>query len=71
MDITRITTLGELKKSNYVSKPIKEEMRDNLVKKLKNKEKIFNDIVGFDDTVLPDIERAILSRHNIDRKSVV
>ena len=65
MDITRITTLGELKKSNYVSKPIKEEMRDNLVKKLKNKEKIFNDIVGFDDTVLPDIERAILSRHNI------
>lgn len=60
-----IKTLGELKKSGYQSKSIKDEMRANLVKKLKSKEKVFEGIVGFDDTVLPDIERAILSRHNI------
>jgi len=40
-------------------------MRDNLIKKLKNKEKVFDSILGFDDTVLPDIERAVLSGHNI------
>jgi len=60
-----IKTLGELKKSGYQPKSLKEEMRHNLIAKLKNKEKIFDGILGFDDTVLPDIERAILSRHNI------
>lgn len=39
-------------------------MRENLIQKLKRKEKIFSGIVGYDDTVLPDVERAILSRHN-------
>lgn len=58
-------TLGELKNSDYISKSVKEELRANLIKKLKNKEQIFNGILGFDDTVLPDIQRAILSRHNI------
>lgn len=58
-------TLGELKKSGYAPKSIKEELRNNLVQKLKRKEKVFDGIIGFDDTVLPDIERAILSRHNI------
>jgi magnesium chelatase subunit I len=58
-------TLGELKASGYKSKTIKEELRANLIEKLKKKEKIFNGIIGFDTTVLPDIERAVLSRHNI------
>ncbi|MDF1694517.1 MAG: magnesium chelatase [Saprospiraceae bacterium] len=58
-------TLGDLKKSGYVSRSLKEELRENLIKKIKNKEKVFDGILGFDDTVLPDIERAILSRHNI------
>lgn len=58
-------TLGELRKSDYRPKSIKEELRQNLVLKLKRKEKVFDGIIGFDDTVLPDIERAILSRHNI------
>lgn len=65
MSITQIKTLGELRLSGYVSKSIKEEMRANLINKLKNKEKIFEGIEGFDETVIPDIERAILSRHNI------
>jgi magnesium chelatase subunit I len=60
-----IKTLGELQKSGYKSRSLKEELRENLISKLKNKEKVFEGILGFDETVLPDIERAILSRHNI------
>ncbi|MBK9254681.1 MAG: magnesium chelatase [Saprospiraceae bacterium] len=60
-----IKTLGQLEQSGYVSRSVKLEMRENLVKKLKNKEKVFEGILGFDDTVLPDIERAVLSGHNI------
>ena len=60
-----IKTLGELKASGYSPKSIKEEMRENLIKKLQNKETVFSGILGFEDTVLPDLERAILSRHNI------
>jgi len=60
-----IKTLGELKKSGYKSRPLKEELRENLISKMKKKERIFEGIIGFDETVLPDIERAILSRHNI------
>ncbi len=60
-----ITTLGALKQSNYRSKTIKEELRDNLIQKLQNKEVVFEGILGFEDTVIPDLERAILSRHNI------
>jgi magnesium chelatase subunit I len=65
VDIKKIKTLGELKKSGYKAKSIKEELRDNLISKFKNKEKIFEGIIGFEDTVVPDIERAILSKHNI------
>jgi magnesium chelatase subunit I len=63
--MNQIKTLGELKASGYQPTSIKEELRANLIKKLQNKEKVFEGIIGFDDTVLPDIERAILSRHNI------
>lgn len=58
-------TLGELKASGYKSRSVKQELRDNLIKKLKNKEEVFPGIIGFDDTVLPDIQRAVLSRHSI------
>src|SRR5271166_4247839 len=61
-----IHTLGELKKSGYRSKPVKDELRDNLIQKLKKKEEIFKGILGYQDTVIPDIERAILSRHNMN-----
>lgn len=60
-----IKTLGALKKSGYKSRTIKEELRENLITKLQKKETIFEGIIGFDDTVLPDIERALLSQHNI------
>ncbi|MCL5004913.1 MAG: magnesium chelatase [Acidobacteria bacterium] len=57
-------TLGELKKSNYHSRSVKDEMRANLIRKLRYGESIFPGIVGFDDTVIPQISNAILSRHN-------
>jgi len=65
MKIDSIKTLGDLKKSGYKPRSIKEELRENLIDKLQKGEKVFEGILGFDDTVLPDIERAILSRHNI------
>ena len=63
--LLKIKTLGQLKASDYSSKTIKEELRDNLIDKLKKKVNVFHSIKAFDSTVIPDIERAILSRHNI------
>jgi len=63
--MTSIRTLGELKTSGYQPKTIKEELRQNLIEKLRKGETVFEEILGFEDTVLPDIERAILSEHNI------
>jgi magnesium chelatase subunit I len=65
MDTNKIKTLGELKKSGYQSKSIKDEIRQNLITKLKSQEITFPGIVGYEDTVIPDVERALLSRHNI------
>ncbi|MDB5223572.1 MAG: magnesium chelatase [Chitinophagaceae bacterium] len=65
MNNTHIKTLGELKSSGYVSKSIKEEIRQNLIKKISKKEVTFPGILGYEDSVIPDTERALLSRHNI------
>jgi magnesium chelatase subunit I len=65
MNIQNIKTLGELKKSGYKPRSIKDEIRENLIAKLKEKETTFPGIVGYEDTVIPDVERALLSRHNI------
>ncbi len=66
MTLDTITTLGELKKTNYVSKNIKDELRDNLRNKIKAGEAAFEGVHGFENTVIPELERAILSRHNIN-----
>lgn len=60
------TTLGALKKSGYKSRGIKDELRENLVEKIVKKQPVFKGIVGYEDTVIPELERAILSRHNIN-----
>jgi magnesium chelatase subunit I len=65
MDIKKIKTLGQLKASGYQPKSIKEELRRNLICKLQKKENTFPGIVGYDDSVIPDVERALLSKHNI------
>ena len=58
------TTLGELKKQGYQPKSIKQELRDNLISRIEKRQPVFEGIYGFDDTVIPDMERAILSKHN-------
>ena len=59
-------TLGELKKSGYKSRSIKDELRDNLIEKLRNRETVFEGIWGYEETVIPDLERAILAGHDIN-----
>lgn len=61
----KIKTLGELKKSKYVSRSIKEEIRSNLSARLTAGTQSFKGIHGFENSVVPDLERAMLSRHNI------
>src|SRR5207253_260722 len=59
-----LETLGDLRKSGAQSRPVKQEIRDNLVRKLQSGEKLFPGIIGFDETVVPQLVNAILSRHN-------
>ena len=66
MNIKKMTTLGSLKEQEYVSKKIKSELRDNLMQKLKDKAPIFEGIIGYEDTVIPQLIHAILSQHNIN-----
>lgn len=64
-DIQTIATLGDLRKAGYTRKSVKEEIRQNLIREIKSGERGFPGIIGYEDTVIPDIQRAILSRHNI------
>ena len=61
-----IATLGELKAAGYTPKSVKDELRDNLIDKLRKKEPTFEGIWGYEDTVIPDVERALLSKHNMN-----
>jgi magnesium chelatase subunit I len=61
-----ITNFGALKKSGYQSKSIKEELRQNLIIRIKKGEPAFEGIHGYEHTVIPELERAILSKHNIN-----
>lgn len=65
MNIDKIRNLGELKQSGYKSISIKDEMRNNMLTSLKNNHNPFNGIYGYDETVLPELQTSILSRHNI------
>lgn len=62
----KIKTLGELKQAGYTFKTIKDELRTNLIAKLRKKENVFAGIWGYEETVIPDIERAILAGHDIN-----
>ena len=61
----KATTIGELKESGWESVSVKEEIRRNLIKKIRNKEELFPGILGYDKTVLPQIQHAILSKHDM------
>lgn len=65
MNIEKIKTLGDLKNSGYKPLSVKDEIRKNLVIKIRSKENPFPGILGYEDSVIPDTERALLSRHNI------
>ncbi|MGJ8666334.1 MAG: magnesium chelatase [Patiriisocius sp.] len=66
MNIENIKTFGDLKKAGYAHKTIKEELRRNLLQKMMKKEVVFEGIHGYEFTVIPELERAILSKHNIN-----
>tara|TARA_B100001750_G_scaffold231123_1_gene228712 strand:+ start:529022 stop:530542 length:1521 start_codon:yes stop_codon:yes gene_type:complete len=66
IDHLKIKTLGDLKASGYRSKNIKDELRDNLRERIKNGEDSFEGVWGYENSVIPQLERALLSRHNIN-----
>ena len=66
MNIEKIQTIGDLKKAGYKSKRIKDELRDNLIRKMKDGAEVFEGVWGYENTVIPELETAILSRHNIN-----
>jgi magnesium chelatase subunit I len=66
IDFKKISNLGELKASGYQSRSIKDELRWNLREKISRGEETFHGIWGYEESVIPELERAILSRHNIN-----
>ncbi len=60
-----IRTLGQLKETNYRYRSVKQELRENLIQRLRDKETLFPGIIGYDHSVLPQIIHAILSRHDM------
>jgi magnesium chelatase subunit I len=66
MNIEKIKTLGDLKNIGYQSISIKDELRKNLISKIKEGKQVFKGVWGYENTVIPALETAILSRHNIN-----
>ena len=60
-----ILTLGELRRSGYRMQTVREEMRRNMLAALGGGEKVFRGIIGYDDTVIPEIENAVLAGHHM------
>src|SRR5256714_13171898 len=63
--ITRPRTTGELRESGYRLLSVKEELRKNLIQKIRRGEELFPGIIGYEDTVIPQVENAILSGQDI------
>jgi magnesium chelatase subunit I len=63
--VEQAATLGQLRASGYPDRTVKEELRDNLLERLRGREPLFPSIVGFDDSVLPALERGILAGHDL------
>src|SRR6185312_9649309 len=59
------STLGALKQAGYTVLPVKEEMRKNLIFKLQNSEPLFPGIIGYEETVIPQLVNAILAKHDV------
>jgi magnesium chelatase subunit I len=63
--LTSITTLGALKEHGYRVVSVKDELRNNLIQKIRNKEKLFPGIIGYDETVFPSLTNSLLAKHDI------
>jgi len=63
--MSKSRTIGELRASGYQPKTVKQELRDNLIARLKNGTGLFPGIVGYEESVLPQIENALLSGQDI------
>ena len=61
----KIHTLGELKQSDWRSRSVRDEMRENLLAALRSGQKLFPALHGYDDTVIRSLVHALLSRHDI------
>lgn len=59
------TTVGELRGGGYQYKTVKQELRDNLLAKMREGQPRFPGVVGYEDTVLPEVERALLAGHDM------
>ena len=66
IDVEKINTLGQLKAAGYRYRTVGEELRENLIEAIQSGKTVFGGIWGYEETVIPDIERAILSGHNIN-----
>ncbi|NAY90994.1 magnesium chelatase [Muricauda sp. JGD-17] len=66
LDHTKIKTLGDLNAAGFQSRSIKDELRENLLEKISSGEEVFEGVWGYENSVIPELERAILSRHNIN-----
>ena len=64
MDISKIKTIKTLKTSGYQLRSVRDELRENILLKIKNNETIFPGIVGYDETIIPELQNAILSKHD-------
>ena len=64
-NVQRPTTLGGLKSSGWESVPVKEELRRNLVERIRNEDSLFSGVHGYEDTVMPQLENAILAGHDV------
>ncbi|SIT92246.1 sigma 54-interacting transcriptional regulator [Pontibacter indicus] len=65
-NLLKIKTLGQLRAAGYEPQTVKQELRHNLIRKLQRKEEVFPGIWGYEETVVPDLQRAILSMHHIN-----
>ncbi len=63
--LTQIRTLGALKEKGYRTRPVKDELRKNLIRKLRAGESVFPGILGYDETVIPQLQNALLGRHDV------
>jgi magnesium chelatase subunit I len=64
-DWRQLKTLGDLRRAGYHTRPVKDELRANLIRKLRAGEEVFPGILGYDRTVIPQVQHALLARHDL------